>query len=557
MRPYRNKVFFLSMFFMVVFIVLGFRIYKVMVVESPRLRMKGFVEHFMYLSFLGERGYIFDAYGRVLAASTKVYSIFACPPQVRDVSNVALKISRVLNLPPEKIVKRLKNRNQFVWIKRRVSEKTAERVKGLKLKGIYMVPESRRYYPYRTLASNVLGFTGVDDQGLSGLEYEYDRVLRGTRRDIVLTKDASGKEIPSDGIVDALLHKEGKSIRLSIDAAMEYKVDKILRGAVDSHRAKAGCIIVVNPYTGAVVAMSNFPTFDPNKFSKYPPEDRINRCISSVFEPGSTFKPFVVAAGLDSGYINMSFDVYCRGSVVYKGALIRDWKSHGREKLDDIIRNSCNVGMVKVALKIPSDVLYNYFLGFGFGRPTGIDLPGETAGILPLPAHWYGVGRALVGIGQGISVSVIQLTMAMSAIANGGYLVKPYVVEGILDSDGSLIRKRKPKVLYRVISASTDRLLKRMLLDVVNNGTGKNARIKGYSVAGKTGTAQVPSRRGGYAKNRYVSSFVGFFPVSHPKFLVSVVIWEPHKGGYYGGKIAAPVFRRVATALIEHYKISP
>ena len=557
MRPYREKVFFLSLFFMVAFVVLGFRIYKVMVVESPRLRMKGFVEHFMYLSFLGERGYIFDSCGRVLAASTRVYSIFACPPQVIDVSDTAIKISKVLGLSPQKVVKRLEHKNQFVWIKRRVNERVADRVKRLRLRGIYMVPESKRYYPYKTLASNVLGFTGVDDQGLSGLEYEYDRVLRGSRRDVVLTKDASGKEIPSEGIVDAFLQKGGRSIKLSIDAAFQYKVDKILYEAVNFHRAKAGCIIVVNPYTGAVVAMANFPTFDPNRFYKYPPEDRVNRCVSSAFEPGSTFKPFVVAAGLDSGFVSMSFGVYCRGSIRYRGTLIRDWKAHGRERLDDIVKNSCNVGMVKVALKIPSDVLYNYFLGFGFGRPTGIDLPGETAGILPLPSHWYGVGRALVGIGQGISVSPIQLTMAMSAIANGGWLVKPYVVEGILDADGSLVRKRRPRVLYRVIAASTDALLKRMLLDVVNKGTGKNARIKGYAVAGKTGTAQVPSQRGGYAKGKYVSSFVGFFPVSHPKFLISVIMWEPRRGGYYGGEVAAPVFKRVASALIEHYKISP
>ncbi|KUK13095.1 MAG: Stage V sporulation protein D, partial [bacterium 42_11] len=420
------------------------------------------------------------------------------------------------------------------------AEKIRGKLKEIRMRCFGFVEENRRFYPNGDLMLNVLGFTGVDDQGLAGIEYAYDDFLMGDRREIFLKRDAGGGAIPDEKLLELPLGSSRRELILTIDVVLQSFCEDLLKKAVIEHGAQGGCIIVLDSRTAEVLVMA-----------VYPPNRERNMAVSWIFEPGSILKPFIVATALEEAIAYPSMKFSCPGYIVYAGKRVGDIKAHGELTLSEVLKESCNVGMIKLTAKIPPDLIYKYLKAFGFGCYTGIDLPGEEKGILREPDYWDGLSRVVIGIGQSIGVTPIQAVCAMNAIANKGFLLKPAVVKE-LRSDGKTVRKVKRTEYRRVLSEDTCMMLEKMLIEVVENGTGRKAKIPGIKVAGKTGTAQI-AEKGGYVKGKYVASFVGYFPVEDPRWTVLVAIDRPSSGEYYGGEVAAPVFAEVGKTILDIY----
>jgi len=426
----------------------------------------------------------------------------------------------------------------------------------MKLTGIGFVPESKRFYPNMEIAAHVIGFTGRDPNGLEGIELKYDSTILGNTGYIITERDALGRNI--DTVNTAIKDSSpGKSIILTLDKTIQFLAEKELAKAVTENNAKGGMALVMEADTGKILAMANYPTFNPNAYSRYSISQLRNRVVADSFEPGSTFKIFTIAAAIDSGRIKAT-DIYNCENGTYQVAdkIIHDDHPHSRLSVSDIMKYSSNIGSAKIGFKTGEETLSSYLRSFGFGSRTGIDLPGEASG--NLKRNWYGVDLANISFGQGVSLSTIQLVSALSAIANGGNLMKPYLVEQILDDNGTVVQKFEPQVVRRVVSAETARKVTKMLETVTGDGgTGTNAALDGYRVAGKTGTAQkVDPVTRTYSLSSRIGSFVGFVPADKPKLTIAVIIDEP-QDVKYGGVVAAPAFREIAKNSLAYLKIQP
>ncbi len=501
------------------------------------------------------RGKIVDSVGRDLASDVTTDSIFANPREIENSVDAANKLAGALSVDRKKLLDKISVERKFVWVKRRASHEEAEAVKALGLKGVYSMKESRRSYPNGTVGATLLGAVGMDGEPLGGVELYYDSALSSSEKSDDLKRDARGHLYlsPTDGAENA----DRRSIRLTIDKMLQYIADSEIEAGVKGASAKRGEAVVVDVKNGRVLAMANAPTFDPNEYSKYPLSNWRNGVIVDPHEPGSTFKVIVVSAALDQG-VARAEDVFdCEGGKIKIGKdVIRDAHPHGRLSVADIIRVSSNIGAFKVSQRLGRRRVFEAIKEFGFGRETGIDLPGETSGILTDYKRWSPVQDATVAFGQGIAVTPLQMAMAFAAIANGGKLMKPYVVDKVISESGEVISETIPKLVATPISPETAKLMTGMLRAVVEkSGTGTLAASVDYSVAGKTGTAQkVDSRSGVYASGRYYSSFVGFAPAEDPKIAVFVGIDEP-RGRYYGGQVAAPVFRKIVEKTLRYLKV--
>ncbi len=524
--------------------IIGAHLFTLQIVEADKLRFYAWKEHNTVVVFSPRRGEILDARGKLLALSVPSYSIYYFPGGGNLSEEKLKEIASLLSLSTKDLEKRIGNGDHFVWIRRRMSKEKAqeirEKIKKLRLRCFGFVEEDKRFYPNGELASAVLGFTGIDDQGLAGIEYVYDDFLKGGKKDIFLRRDAGGGAIPDEKLLELPIKSTKRELFLTLDSRLQAFCEDILEKGVLKNKAKGGCIIVLGAKTGEVKAMAVYP----------PSRDR-NRAISWIFEPGSALKPFIASAALEEGLAYPSMKFKCPGYIVYAGKRVRDVHAHGLLDLTGVIRESCNVGMITLALKMPAEIIYKYLRGFGFGEYTGIDLPGEERGLLREPDKWYGLTRAVIAIGQGISVTAIQLTTAMGAIANDGILLKPFIVNE-LRSDDKVVYRASPRRLRKVISPDTSKMMRKMLLEVVEKGTGKKAAVPGIKVAGKTGTAQIPGK-GGYKKGKYLSLFLGYIPAEDPCWVVLVVIDTPSAGKYYGGEVAAPVFSEVGQILVKLY----
>ncbi len=524
--------------------IIGAHLFTLQIVEADKLRFYAWKEHNTVVVFSSRRGEILDARGKLLALSVPSYSIYYFPAG-ENLSEEKLKeIASLLSISTKDLEKKIGKGNHFVWIRRRMSKEGAqeirEKIRKLRLKCFGFVEEDKRFYPNGKLASAVLGFTGIDDQGLAGIEYVYDDFLKGGKKDIFLRRDAGGGAIPDEKLLELPIRSSKRELFLTLDSRLQAFCEDILEKSILKNKAKGGCIIVLGAKTGEVKAMAVYPTS----------RDR-NRAISWIFEPGSTLKPFIVSAALEEGLAYPSMKFKCPGYIVYAGKRVRDVHAHGLLDLTGVIRESCNVGMITLALKMPAEIIYEYLRGFGFGNYTGIDLPGEEKGILREPNKWYGLTRAVIAIGQGISVTAIQLATAIGAIANDGILLKPFIVRE-LRSDDKVVYRALTRKVRKVISPDTAKMVRKMLLEVVEKGTGKKAAVPGIKVAVKTGTAQIPGK-GGYKKGKYLSLFLGYMPAEDPCWVVLVVIDTPSAGKYYGGEVAAPVFSEVGQVLAKLY----
>ncbi len=538
---------------------IGLRLYQLQVVNHLRYVHKAHQQQQRVVKLDPPRGTIYDAAGRELAVSVEVDSAYAVPAEIGDGDRDATARAIAAACPglnARHLEKLLAEEREFVWVARKLDPPVAAALRRLRLAGIHFVPESKRYYPMRDLAAQVLGYVGTDNHGLAGLELNYDAVITGKPGLRTVLRDARrGTAVSPDLFFTE--PRPGGDLYLTLDAAVQHMVERELQRAVEQRRARRGSAVFLDPATGAVLAMASYPAFDPNEFERYAASSWRNQPIMDAYEPGSTFKIITAAAALESGLVHADDPFDCGlGSIVLYGITIRDHKRFGIMSFADVIAKSSNVGVIRAALIIGGERLHRTIVGFGFGRATGIDLPGESAGILHPLERWGPLTKAYVAFGQGVSVTPLQLAVAVAAVANGGSLLQPYVVDTVRRGEVLERRHPRPLVASRPISAATAEEVKRLLERVVTDGTGKSAAVAGYRVAGKTGTAQIPVA-GGYARHAYLPSFVGFAPADRPSLVGIVAVEAPQGMEYYGAQVAAPVFGTLVREVMLYLGVRP
>lgn len=504
------------------------------------------------------RGEIMDINGSELAVNHEVSSIYAQPPSISDPAKVAAELADLLDENGHTLAKRLSSKKPFLWVKKGLPTEKGQKIAALKIKGVGVISENRRYYPNMELAGQLLGFSGDDSKGLEGVELKYNDLIKGTPGFFLAERDALGRSIYPRGL-NIKDSTSGGTVALTIDKNIQYIAERELGEAIRKHSAKSGTAVVMSPQTGEILAMAVQPAFNPNYFRYSSPERWRNRAVTDTFEPGSTFKIFLAAAAIDSGKVGPKDIFFCEnGKMKVYDKTIHDSKPYGWMTVENIMKVSSNIGSVKIAEKTGKAELYNYLEGFGFGRRTGIDFPGEAEGYLRAKNKLSPVGFANLSFGQGVSVTAVQMVNAISAVANGGYMMKPYIVKKITDEKGQTVFTNFPTRTKRIISSESALAVTEMLKQVTSEeGTGGRAALDGYQVAGKTGTSQkYDQSTGSYANDRHVSSFIGFLPADNPKLSILVMIDEP-KDIYYGGQVAAPVFRKIAEQSLAQLQVAP
>lgn len=557
----RWRVFIVATLLIALFAMVSVKALELQILDRERAFKIARKQHHGTSTLLPRRGKIFDRNGKELAVNIDVKSVYANPKKVTNPSETAKILSEKLNLSQKKILDRVSSDKSFVWIKRLADSESVEELQNLDITGLGYIPEPKRIYPNGHLLGQVIGITDIDSIGIEGIEYRYDRLLTGKTRKITLKRDARGHKILNDPseIQEIDQYKtSGHDIVLTIDSQIQYIVERQLKEGIEEVGGEKGMAIIMNPETGEVLAMASYPFLDPNNFSKFPEVNRRNLPIWYAHEPGSTMKVFLASSALDDKKVNPNSKFNCEnGRRRIGSAVIRDIKPRGTLTVAEIVKYSSNIGASKIGELLGRDKYYKYLNKFGFGKTTGIGLPGESSGILAAPRKWGPIELATISFGQGISVTSLQLVTALSAIANGGYLMKPYVIEKIVGPDGNVIEQNSPEVVTRVISYDTSYQMKQIMQGVVENGTGKKAQIPGFSVAGKTGTAQIPNpKSGGYYSDRYIASFIGFAPVEDPEIVMVVVVEAPRKKTH-GGSVAAPIFKQIAEKVLFHMGLSP
>ncbi len=545
--------------FLILFVALISRAFQLQILAGKDLRSIAQRQHMKTLQMLPERGIIFDRNGEKLAASVLMDSVCADPSKIRDPRAFANKMAGLLGVDRKLILKRISAGKNFCWIARRVAPEQAEAVESLKEEAVFIVKEPQRLYPNGELAGQILGFVGTESNGLEGLETRYDRYLKGTPQKLVWARDAKGHWLYPRVETVARTEDTATNMILTIDSRIQYLVETQLKAAVQEKGAKGGYAIAMNPQTGEILALANQPSFDPNFYFKGGPGHAKNRAVNDCFDPGSTFKPFLIAAALEEKVVREKDRVFCEnGSYRVANRVIHEAqrKRRGSLSIREVVKYSSNIGCVKVSEKLGKEKFYEYIRAFGFGSKTGIDLPGESSGLLRPVSAWTRVDTSTIAFGQGISVTAVQLLTAMSAIANHGVLMKPYIVQALTDKKGRIIEQYSPTVVRNVISPETARTMTSILTSVVQDedGTGKNARIAHLNVAGKTGTSQkFDFSRGVYSSEKVRTSFLGFFPAENPQIAILVTLDEPQRDKW-GGVAAAPVFKKIGEQMLTCFK---
>ncbi len=502
-----------------------------------------------------KRGVIYDRNMNPLAMSIQVDSAFAVPNEIADVGLASRLLGGVLNVPRDVMEARLGSSGTFVWIQRKLVAEQAEAISALNLKGIYLEKENQRFYPNRDMAAHVLGFVDPDEKGLGGIESELDAQIRGKSEKVIVMADARQKKFDGGQAV----RERGADVVLTLDEKIQYIAERELAAAIAKTHAPAGTVIVMNPNNGEILALANWPKFNPNSAVTAPAESRMNRAVSAIYEPGSTFKLITLAAAFDQGITNPDEVFDCQnGSIVIAGHRIHDHKPFGLLHVSDILAKSSDVGAIEVAMRLGAPRFYDYIRAFGFGTLTGVDMPGESRGLVNRLEHWTPSSIGAVSMGQEVGVTPVQLIAAVSAIANGGTLYKPHVVSELRRGDVVVpipgkLAAAEPKTVIRAETAAT---LRRIMEGVVlKGGTGTLARLDGWTSAGKTGSAQkIDPDTGRYSATQLIASFTGFAPINNPAITVLVSLDSP-VGQHEGGQVAAPVFKRVAEQVLAYLDV--
>jgi cell division protein FtsI (penicillin-binding protein 3) len=556
MGPSRGRRYSLLVLMLAGFGIILFRLVTLQVLQAAELTARADRQHQKSVTLEGARGTVIDRHGKVLAMNVEVPSIFGVPTSLDNPANAARFLSPVLHIRREEIEKKLRQEKHFVWLARKIEPEQGHRLEQLSIDGIGMVMEGRRFYPKGPLLAHVLGFVGMDGIGLEGLERRYETQLHGEKRMTILQRDALGRTVFPKGLREQV-PAAGHALTLTIDEVIQYIAEKELEQAVDHSRAKSGTIIVLEPQSGAILAMAVSPRFDPNAVAALTADRWRNRALTDTYEPGSTMKVVVAAAALEERVMMPGSMLFGEnGRMTVASTTIHDHEKLGWMTFAEMIQKSSNIGAAKTGMLLGESRLYRYLQAFGFGQRTDVDLPGEVAGLLKSPREWGRRSLASISMGQEVGVTPLQMVSAVAAIANDGVLMKPYVVSGMRDQKGQLVKETFPHVKRRVVSPVTARTLTTILEGVVTSGTGTKAAIPGFRVAGKTGTAQkVDPRTGAYSSALSVGSFVGFVPADSPRLAMIVVIDEP-QGEAWGGVVAAPVFRRVGEQVLTYLGVS-
>ena len=509
------------------------------------------------------RGIIYDSNGNSIAVNIPVTSIAVIPAQINDKEYTARKLSEILDVKYETIYSKISKKASIVRLQpegRQISEEAAKRIKDNNLKGVYLIQDSKRYYPYEDNLAQTLGFCGIDNQGLAGIEAYYDSLLKGINGSLNYKMDAKGALFSNyQSTIDAPV--SGMSLKLTINMDIQNSLERELENAYLKYNPESILGIAMDPNTGEILAMSNRPTYNPNDYQNYE-QEVYNRNLSvwKSYEPGSTFKVFSFAAGLEEKEFDMYKDTYYdKGYEIVSGRKIKSWKKggHGHQTFLEVLENSSNPGFVEISRRLGADKLYDYILDFGFNSKTNLDVQGESKGIFFSKDNYHELENATTSFGQGISVTPIQMVTAFSSVINGGYLYQPYIVKEIIQtSTNDVILQRTPTIKKQVISNETSSLMKIALESVVSKGSGRNAYIDGYRVGGKTGTAQI-AENGVYLTNEYILSFIGAAPMNDPQIVVYVALEKPKTTVQYGGTVAAPIVRNIISDSMKIMHIEP
>jgi cell division protein FtsI/penicillin-binding protein 2 len=530
---------------------LGVRLYRVQVRDGAALAAGAGQEQEATFELSGKRGDIVDRFGVPFATSLPASAVFAQPSGVTDIAGEAARLGPVLGRPDKALRGEMAAKSSFVYLARNVPRDKADSITRLGLPGIGTLDEplGLRVVPQGRVGSTLVGFTGVDNQGLAGVEFEFNELLKGQPGQGVEATDNSGRPIPfgrrviSSPVV-------GDTVVLTVDRMLEYEAEEVLRATARAYHAEDASVIIMRAQTGEILALANYPNFEPSRFALSPESSWRNRAITDPYEPGSTFKVITAAAALDSGRVTTDDTFAAKDQIEVGGRIIHNAddgmmaSGHAYETVDDIVTYSHNVGAAEIALRTGERTMYDYIKRFGLDEPTGVDLPGESGGILGSPEDWYGSRLATIGFGQGVSVTALQLANAYCAIANGGLLMKPMIAREIIGPDGKVVQTFKPQIVRRVIKPETSAALLTILRDVVKRGTGTAAQIPGFALAGKTGTAQMVIG-GRYVMGAYTASFAGIIPADKPQYVILVKFDRP-QGAYYGSVVALPAFKELA-----------
>jgi cell division protein FtsI (penicillin-binding protein 3) len=558
-QRHQNRVRFRILFLTVLISVAGLtilaRLVRTQVFQAEEFRRLARQQQEGIIELSPARGAIYDAAGRELAVSVLVDSVYVDPSRLDDKARQIRRLSKTAGVSARTLRDRVQgDGKRFAWVKRKVTPGTRERIESLDIQAAGFIPEYRRYYPKQTLAAHLLGYVGVDDQGLAGLEYGFDDRVQGHTGRRLAYRDARGTKIPME-VNEPVT--EGRSLVLTVDEVVQHVVERELDRVYRQTRARAAMAVLIEPDTGRILAMANRPTYDPNGYSAATESTRRNRALTDCFEPGSTFKVFTWAAAWQDGKIHNGETINCgNGRIEVAGRTIRDHKKFGTLTVGEVLHHSSNVGAIEIGRRLGDKRFYRFLTRFGFGQPTGIRLPGETPGILHPPAEWSGVSKASLSIGHEVCVNAVQLTSALSAAINGGWLRRPWIIQAIVDEDGNTLESFGPADPIRVLNPATSERIRHELYRTVEDGSGQAARLPNFNVGGKTGTAQKIGDDGRYTSSRHVSTFFGFAPASRPAIALLVVVDEP-QGKYYGSEIAAPVFGRIAPEVLHYLRVAP
>ncbi|MBN2061498.1 MAG: transpeptidase family protein [Deltaproteobacteria bacterium] len=554
----RFRIYLVASFFIIGVGVIIARAYQLQVLERDKLGTIARAGYRGEIKLSPKRGTIYDREKHELAVSVEVGSIYVHPNLVQEKKKTASQLALNLNMPVNEVLSLISSKRSFVWVERRISPEKIRRVKSLGMTGVGFATETRRYYPGREIGANLLGFAGADNQGLEGLERAYDKILRGPEDILVQMRDALGRPF----YVNRPQNDDHKirNLILTIDKDIQYKAQQSLEAAVKKFRGTGGQCIIMDPETGEILAMAVSPSFNPNVFGNHNPSEWRNRAVTDCYEPGSAIKAFLLATALEKSIVSPNTVFFCEnGKYLVSNHTIHDTKEHANLTVSDIVVLSSNIGAAKIGWELGYETFYEYMKRFGFGEKTGIDLIGEREGFIRPARESKQIDMATSFFGQGMSASSLQLVTAISAIANGGKLMKPYVVKAVTDQSGRVLKATHPVMVRRVISEETAAKTTRILEDVVSKkGTAPQAAIPGFRVAGKTGTSQkVDPVTKRYSKKNYVAVFIGFVPVERPRLAILVIIDEPKGPIYYGGSVAGPVFREVGSWALNSMRVNP
>ncbi len=558
-RPIALRIYVAGVVLSLLFLSICYRAYGLQIGQMDKYRQLARRQHLRMVELPAPRGPILDVKGRELAVTADTDSVYANPREVRDVASTAESLATILELDVRALEAKLATRRHFVWIERHVTSKEARALRDLHLSGIFFTAEPRRFYPGKELAGPVLGFAGIDGNGLDGLELRMEDELVGEKARFAALRDAAGRVMMADGVVKA---EPGATVTLSIDRAVQHIAEAALVDAVTEHQAKAGTVVVIDVQTAGILAMANWPTFDPNSPGRAAKSDARNRAITDAFEIGSIMKVFTLAAALDAGVVDTSEKFEVNNGELYIGSkLIRDTYRDDKLTVGGIIKRSSNVGAVKVARRLGADALYEGLARFGFGRKSGIELPGERAGALRSPKRWGALGLASMAFGYGMTVTALQVATGFATVGAGGMYREPRLIHEVRDASGRVTYAHRP-VGRQVMRPETAKAILPMLESVFekgpNGGTARDLDPPPFRIGGKTGTSRkVDPETRQYSQELYVSSFAGLAPIEAPRIAVVVILDEPHGEHYYGARVAGPAFVRVVDETLRYLGVPP